>query len=436
MMSPPLAQRMRPKDLDEVVGQEHLTGKGKIIRNIIERDSIIPSLILWGPPGTGKTTIAKLISRIKGTRFIQLSAVLSGVKDIREAISEAEDARGNGIRTVLFIDEIHRFNKSQQDAFLPHVEEGLITLIGATTENPSFEIIPPLLSRCKALKLRQLSDDALKVILKRALTDRERGMGSLNITISKEAEELLIREAQGDARCLLNALQMASEILLEVRPEEGGEITLSIMEEALQIKALRYDKAGEEHFNIISAFHKSMRGSDPDASLYWLSRMLEAGEDPHYIIRRIVRFASEDIGNADPNAIQVALNALSAYDFLGSPEGELAIAQASVYMATAPKSNAIYKAFGDAMRDVKKFGSLPVPMHIRNAPTPLMKRLGYGKGYKYPHDYKDASVYQEYMPSALKDHLYYFPTDRGYEKIVKERLEKWRRLKKTRMKRG
>jgi len=431
-MIAPLAQRMRPRSLEEVVGQEHLLGNGKILKTSLENGTTIPSLILWGPPGTGKTTIAKLISKRAGTRFIQLSAVLSGVKDIRDAINTAQKANDEGLHTVLFIDEIHRFNKSQQDAFLPHVEEGLITLIGATTENPSFEIIAPLLSRCKVLVFKPLSHQALETILQRALTDKERGLGDLGIAIEPQAIECLVEHAQGDARSLLNALEVACEILLEVRPSgTGGIITQAIVEEAVQEKALRYDKSGEEHFNIISAFHKNLRGSDPDAALYWLSRMLEAGEDPHYILRRMVRFASEDIGNADPMALMIATSALQAFDFLGSPEGDLAIAQATVYLATAPKSNAVHKAFGNAIKDAQKFGSLPVPLHLRNAPSKLMKRLGYGKGYKYPHDYKDASVYQEYLPSELKNRLYYFPTTRGHERTIKERLDKWRRLKQN-----
>ncbi len=432
-MIAPLAQRMRPKTLEEVVGQEHLIGKGKILSIILEKGPPIPSLILWGPPGSGKTTIAQIISKVANSEFIQISAVLSGVKDIRDAIEIAKKNRERHIHTILFIDEIHRFNKSQQDAFLPHMEEGLITLIGATTENPSFEIIPPLLSRAKVLVLKPLSQEALDTILSRALKDAERGLGGLGLTISDQARALMISHAQGDARSLLNTLEVAANIVLESRPgaAEGGEITVNIVETALQEKSLRYDKSGEEHFNLISAFHKSMRGSDPDATLYWLARMIESGEDPHYILRRMVRFASEDVGNADPSALSIVISALKAYDFLGSPEGELAIAQAAVYLATAPKSNSIYKAFGDALKDAKKYGSLPVPLHIRNAPTRLMRQLGYGKGYKYPHDFKDATVYQDYLPHELRERLYYFPTTRGFERLIKERLDKWRRLKQA-----
>jgi len=434
-MNTPLAQRMRPRDLEEFVGQKHLLGKGKILGTILEKRGILPSIILWGPPGSGKTTLAKILSRRSGSRFVQLSAVLSGIKDLREAINDAKKAKEKGIHTIVFVDEMHRFNKSQQDAFLPHVEEGLITLIGATTENPSFEIISPLISRCKVLVLYPLSPAELGIILERALTDEKRGLGALGLTMEDGVREILIQHAQGDARALLNTLEVAAQILLEARPEgAGGKITESILKEALQKKALRYDKDGEEHYNLISAFHKSLRGSDPDAALYWLARMLESGEDPHYILRRIVRFASEDVGNADPQALAVALSALRAYDFLGSPEGELAIAQATTYLATAPKSNSVYKALGDAIRDAKKFGSLPVPMHLRNAPTLLLRRLGYGKDYKYPHDFKDATVYQEYLPAELRDRLYYFPTMRGYERLIKERLDKWRRLKRTRAK--
>ena len=432
-MIAPLAQRMRPKTLEEVVGQEHLIGKGKILSIILEKGPPIPSLILWGPPGSGKTTIAQIISKVANSEFIQISAVLSGVKDIRDAIEIAKKNRERHIHTILFIDEIHRFNKSQQDAFLPHMEEGLITLIGATTENPSFEIIPPLLSRAKVLVLKPLSQEALDTILSRALKDAERGLGGLGLTISDQARALMISHAQGDARSLLNTLEVAANIVLESRPggAEGGEITGNIVDTALQEKSLCYDKSGEEHFNLISAFHKSMRGSDPDATLYWLARMIESGEDPHYILRRMVRFASEDVGNADPSALSIVISALKAYDFLGSPEGELAIAQAAVYLATAPKSNSIYKAFGDALKDAKKYGSLPVPLHIRNAPTRLMRQLGYGKGYKYPHDFKDATVYQDYLPHELRERLYYFPTTRGFERLIKERLDKWRRLKQA-----
>ena len=425
----PLAERLRPRTLEEFVGQDHLLGPNKILHTLLSRGTL-PSLILWGPPGCGKTTLARLLASMVDANFVSFSAVLSGIPELRAIIQEAKEAkRMGGPRTVLFVDEIHRFNKAQQDAFLPHVESGLITLIGATTENPSFEIISPLLSRCQVLTLNALDKKALLSIIDRALTDRERGLGDLGLSIEKEACELLVEKADGDARSLLNFLELSAELAVSQAPDgKGGRITLETVEEAIQQRLLRYDKKGEEHFNIISAFHKSLRGSDPDAALYWLARMLAAGEDPHYVARRMVRFASEDVGNADPQALTVALNALSAFDFLGKPEGELALAQAALYLATAPKSNAIYTAFGEAMADVQKFGTLPVPLHIRNAPTRLMKELGYGKGYKYAHNYKDAIAEQEHMPSELRNRIYYKPTTRGYEKVIKDRLDKWRKI--------
>ncbi len=425
----PLAERLRPRTLEEFVGQDHLLGPNKILHTLLSRGTL-PSLILWGPPGCGKTTLARLLASMVDANFVSFSAVLSGIPELRAIIQEAKEAkRMGGPRTVLFVDEIHRFNKAQQDAFLPHVESGLITLIGATTENPSFEIISPLLSRCQVLTLNALDKEALLSIIDRALTDRERGLGALGLSIEKEACELLVEKADGDARSLLNFLELSAELAVSQAPDgKGGRITLETVEEAIQQRLLRYDKKGEEHFNIISAFHKSLRGSDPDAALYWLARMLAAGEDPHYVARRMVRFASEDVGNADPQALTVALNALSAFDFLGKPEGELALAQAALYLATAPKSNAIYTAFGEAMADVQKFGTLPVPLHIRNAPTRLMKELGYGKGYKYAHNYKDAIAEQEHMPSELRNRIYYKPTTRGYEKVIKDRLDKWRKI--------
>ncbi len=425
----PLAERLRPRTLEEFVGQDHLLGPNKILHTLLSRGTL-PSLILWGPPGCGKTTLARLLASMVDANFVSFSAVLSGIPELRAIIQEAKDAKKmGGPRTVLFVDEIHRFNKAQQDAFLPHVESGLITLIGATTENPSFEIISPLLSRCQVLTLNALDKEALLTIIDRALTDRERGLGALGLSIEKEACELLVEKADGDARSLLNFLELSAELAVSLAPDgKGGRITLETVEEAIQQRLLRYDKKGEEHFNIISAFHKSLRGSDPDAALYWLARMLAAGEDPHYVARRMVRFASEDVGNADPQALTVALNALSAFDFLGKPEGELALAQAALYLATAPKSNAIYTAFGEAMADVQKFGTLPVPLHIRNAPTRLMKELGYGKGYKYAHNYRDAIAEQEHMPSELRNRIYYKPTTRGYEKVIKDRLDKWRKI--------
>ncbi len=434
----PLAERMRPATLEEFVGQEHILGKGRILEGLLSRKKL-PSLILWGPPGCGKTTLAKLIAQEIGARFTIFSAVLQGVKELRLIVEEAKRERSQGKRPlILFVDEIHRFNKAQQDAFLPHVESGLIILIGATTENPSFEIIPPLLSRCRVIMLEPLSAQDLTTILHRALEDSERGLGSLGLRLNHAAAQYLVESSDGDARNLLNNLEVVAEYAASLEQETHGmEITVAMVEEAVQQRPLRYDKQGEEHYNLISAFHKSLRGSDPDAALYWLARMLSAGESPHYIARRMVRFASEDVGMADPLALQTALAALQAYDFLGSPEGELALAQAAVYLATAPKSNSIYTAFGSALADARKHGSLPVPMHIRNAPTPLMKRLGYGKGYKYAHDFQEAVVDQEYMPTELRGRIYYKPSTRGYERTVAERLERWRRiLAKRRKARG
>ncbi len=436
----PLAERLRPRTLEEFLGQRHLLAQGKILSGMIDQGTLV-SLILWGPPGCGKTTLARVLARLVDANFVSFSAVLSGVKELRLIAKEAKDQlKMGGPPTVLFVDEIHRFNKAQQDAFLPYVEDGTITLIGATTENPSFEIVAPLLSRCKVLVLKPLEEKDLKIMIERALNDRERGLGALELTMGNRAEDYLIQQSNGDARTLLNTLELAAQLALAQNPDaKGAEIHPSHIEEALQHKALRHDKAGDEHFNLISAFHKSLRGSDPDAALYWLARMLAAGEDPHYIARRMVRFASEDIGIADPQALRTALDGLQAYDFLGSPEGELALAQSALYLATAPKSNSVYKALGQAMSDARRLGSLPVPLHIRNAPTRLMKELGYGKGYKYAHDHDEAIVEQEYLPSQLRDRIYYHPTNRGYERLVKDRLDKWRKIlaqrrKKTRPK--
>ncbi|MGD9244376.1 MAG: replication-associated recombination protein A [Desulfobacterales bacterium] len=431
----PLADRMRPKNLDEFAGQTHAIGKGTPIRHAIEQDRIF-SMILWGPPGCGKTTLARIFAGETRYHFVHFSAVLSGVKDIRAVIEDAKNQQKLfRKRTVLFVDEIHRFNKAQQDAFLHHVESGLITLIGATTENPSFEVISPLMSRCRLITLKALSSDDIGVIIENALKDTERGLGNMNLIIEKEALSHLIRTAHGDARAALNGLESVAYLAMsEIDASKIGgpvQITLRILENALGKKALLYDKSGEEHFNLISAFHKSLRGCDPDAAVYWLGRMLWAGEDPFYVARRMVRFASEDIGNADPNALGVALNAMEAFKFLGHPEGELALAQAAVYLATAPKSNSIYQAYGNIKKAVDSYGSLPVPLHIRNAPTGLMRKLGYGKDYKYAHDYKDAYAPQNYLPEKLEDRLFYAPTERGYEKIIKQRLDGWRNLKKT-----
>ena len=431
----PLAERMRPRNLNEFSGQQHVVGEGSLIRNAIEQDRIF-SMILWGPPGCGKTTLARIIASETRSHFVHFSAVLSGVKEIRGVIAEAQNQQKiYRRRTILFVDEIHRFNKAQQDAFLHHVESGLITLIGATTENPSFEVISPLLSRCRVIALQMLTADDIAAIITAALKDPDRGLGNLNLGLESRALDYLVGIADGDGRVALNSLEIAAVLVVKTRnpPEEGQTLSISSkdLERALQKKALVYDKSGEEHYNIISAFHKSLRGSDPDAALYWLERMLAAGEDPFYIARRMVRFASEDIGNADPQALIVALHAMEAFKFLGHPEGDLALAQATVYLATAPKSNSIYAAYGKVQQAVKTAGSLPVPLHIRNAPTRLMKELGYGKDYKYAHDYKDAYIVQDYLPEKLKGQVFYTPTGRGYEKTVKERLEKWRAIKKN-----
>jgi putative ATPase len=431
--SRPLAERMRPRNLAEFAGQEHVVGKGTLIRKAIEQDRIF-SMILWGPPGCGKTTLARIIAAATRSYFVHFSAVLSGVKEIRGVIAEARDQQKlYRKRTILFVDEIHRFNKAQQDAFLHHVESGLITLIGATTENPSFEVISPLLSRCRVITLKMLTADDIAAVINAALKDRERGLGNLNLALQADAMDYLIGIADGDARSALNSLEVAGSLVAQTGESgiksDSVEITLADLERALQKKALAYDKSGEEHYNIISAFHKSLRGSDPDAALDWLGRMLAAGEDPFYIARRMVRFASEDIGNADPQALTVALHAMEAFKFLGHPEGELALAQAAVYLATAPKSNSIYAAYGQVQQVVRNAGSLPVPLHIRNAPTRLMKDLGYGKDYKYAHNYQDAFVAQDYLPEKLQGQVFYKPTGRGYEKIVKERLDKWRQLR-------
>jgi putative ATPase len=407
-------------------------GAGSLIRHAIEEDRIF-SMLFWGPPGCGKTTLARIIAAETRSYFVHFSAVLSGVKEIRAVIAEARNQQQiHRKRTILFVDEIHRFNKAQQDAFLHHVESGLITLIGATTENPSFEVIAPLLSRCRVITLNRLTEEDISAIIELALNDESRGLGGRNLQLDPQARDYIVRIADGDGRVALNSLEVAASLVLSKQKRgsstTGCNITLKDLETAIQKKALVYDKDGEEHYNIISALHKSLRGSDPDAALYWLARMLAAGEDPFYIARRMVRFASEDIGNADPDALGIALSAMEAFKFLGHPEGELALAQAAVYLATAPKSNSIYSAFGEVNRIVKKTGSLPVPFHIRNAPTRLMKDLGYGKDYKYAHNYQDAVVAQEYLPDKLKGQHFYAPTNRGFEKTIKERLDKWRQL--------
>jgi putative ATPase len=431
----PLAERMRPRCLSEFEGQPQVVGEGSLIPRAVAADRIF-SMILWGPPGCGKTTLARIISAETASHFIHFSAVLCGVKDIRAVIEEARDQRKiHRRRTILFVDEIHRFNKAQQDAFLPHVESGLLTLIGATTENPSFEVIAPLLSRCRVISLERLADRDLKRILRNALADQDRGLGGVDAALAPEAEEFLVRTADGDARAALNNLELAVTLAgadSDVPGDSGTRIIgLQDVERALQQKALVYDKDGEEHYNLISALHKSLRGSDPDGALYWMQRMLAAGEDPLYICRRLVRFASEDVGNADPQALTTALNAMQAFHFLGHPEGELALAQAAVYLATAPKSNRVYTALGEVKAVVQQTGSLPVPLHIRNAPTALMKRMGYGRGYRYAHDHPEGFAPQDYLPEKLGRRTFYHPTDRGHEKTIKQRLDRWRAMKKS-----
>jgi len=421
----PLADRIRPRTLEEFVGQEHLLGQGKVLRQAIETDHL-PSMILWGPPGSGKTTLAMIIAATTGAQFIAFSAVLAGVKEIKEVVKEANDEwKYRKRRTILFMDEIHRFNKAQQDAFLPHVEKGTIVLIGATTENPSFEVISPLLSRTKVFTLNPLTEEEVEVILNRGLTDKERGLGKYPTMIEPEVIKGIGLLANGDARIGLNTLEM---LVLTTPPNSKGfrHIKKEDLKEVLQRKSFLYDKSGEEHYNLISAFHKSLRGSDPDAALYWLGRMLEAGEDPLYIARRMIRFASEDVGNADPQALQVTVSAMEAFHFIGLPEGNLALAQAAVYLATAPKSNAIYTAYQRVQKDVRELENMPVPLHVRNAPTSLMKDLGYGKGYQYPHDFPDHFVEEEYLPENLKGRIYYHPSDQGFEREIKKRLESWR----------
>ena len=410
---------MRPRTLDEIVGQEHLIGPGKVLRRALE-DGALHSMILWGPPGTGKTTLARLMADVAAARFVPFSAVLAGVKEVRQVMVEAEAEGGRrGRRTILFLDEIHRFNKAQQDAFLPYVEKGTIILIGATTENPSFEVNGALLSRCRVYVLQPLAELDLVSILERALADKERGLGATGTAADADALALIARLSDGDARNALNILELAVSL-------HGARVTEAAIREAVQKKALLYDKSGEQHYNLISALHKSLRDSDPDGALYWLGRMLAAGEDPLYVARRLVRFASEDVGNADPMALRLTLDAKDAYHFLGTPEGELALAQAVCYLALAPKSNAVYTAWGAVQHDIAEKPAEPVPLHLRNAPTGLMANLGYGKGYQYAHDAPEARVEQEHLPDALSGRVYYRPTDRGAEKELAERLSKWR----------
>jgi putative ATPase len=434
----PLAERMRPTRLEDFVGQKHLVGPGKFLTQLIDSGRI-PSLVLWGPPGSGKTTLATILAHAISANFVFFSAVLSGVKEIRQIVDQARLLQEQGgAPTILFVDEIHRFNKGQQDAFLPHVESGLLTLIGATTENPSFQITAPLLSRCQVLLLVPLQPEDLKQVLQRALADTASGLGNDGLTLEEAALALLAEAADGDCRRGLNLLETAAFLTLErlqrqpQATEKDRVITVAGVQETLQQKTLRYDAKGEEHYNLISALHKSLRDSDPDGAAYWLGRMLAGGEDPLYIARRMIRFASEDIGNADPQALQVVLNCRETYHMLGSPEGELALFQAAVYLATAPKSNAIYVCAQKVKADINRTGSLPVPLHLRNAPTALMKDFGYGHGYQYAHDDREGLALQEHLPPELANTSYYEPTNRGFEAVIKDRLTKWKQILKQR----
>jgi putative ATPase len=424
----PLADRMRPRTLDEYVGQEHLIGPGKPLRAQIDRDDT-GSIIFWGPPGTGKTTLAKIIASMTKAEFIEFSAVLAGIKEIKQVMSDAERARQYGTRTIVFIDEIHRFNKAQQDAFLPHVEKGNIRLIGATTENPSFEINSALLSRCRVYVLKPLAEEQIVELLRRALTDEQRGLGSMKVGAWDDALKKIASYTSGDARSAYNVLEVAVTLALEKPGDAPPEITDEIVRDALQKRVLLYDKTGEEHYNLISALHKSVRNSDPDAALYWLGRMLEAGEDPLYVARRVVRMAVEDIGLADPNALALCMAARDAVDFIGMPEGNLALAQAVVYLSVAPKSNALYTAYGTVQSDVEQTAADPVPLHLRNAPTGLMKGLGYGQGYQYAHDVEGKVANMQCLPDNLRSRVYYLPTSEGIEKRIRERMEEIRKIR-------
>jgi putative ATPase len=423
----PLAERMRPRNLDEFIGQEKLLGPGKPLRVQIENDDL-SSMLLWGPPGCGKTTLARMIARLTSSEFVSFSAVLAGIKEIKEVMANAERKARGGPRTIVFVDEVHRFNKAQQDAFLPYVEAGHITFIGATTENPSFEVISPLLSRTKVYILEALPTPLIATLLRRALGDKERGLGNENVEASDEVLFRIASFANGDARSAYNTLDLTVRAAIP-DSTDVRHLTAALLEDVLQRKLLRYDKAGEEHFNLISALHKSVRNSDPDAALYWLTRMLESGEDPLYLARRMVRMASEDIGLAEPGALAVTLAAKEAFEFIGPPEGNLALAQAAVYLSLAPKSNALYTAYGDVMEDVQKTEADPVPLHLRNAVTGLMKNVGYGKGYQYAHDYEEKVTNMSCLPDNLAGRNYYQPTDRGFEQRIRQRLEDIRKIK-------
>ena len=421
----PLAARMRPRSFDEYIGQDHIIGAGSVLRRSIEADRL-PSIILWGPPGAGKTTLASLIANLTRSHFEQISGVASGVADLRRVAAEARQRLGmSGQSTILFVDEIHRFNKAQQDVILPYVEDGTLVLIGATTENPSFEVVSPLLSRARVFALESLTDEQVKRIAKTAAADSERGLGALQPRLDEQALNALVNLANGDARTALNALELAVSAAL---PDADGRrrISLAMVEDAMQRRSLRYDKAGDLHYDTISAFIKSVRASDPDAAVYWLARMLEAGEDPLFIARRLVILASEDIGMADPHGLVVAVAAQQAVHFIGLPEGRIPLAEATVYLATAPKSNKSYMALNDAMRDVQHTRNEPVPLHLRNAVTGLMKDMGYGAGYKYAHDYEGAYTPTQNLPASLTDRRYYRPGNQGYEARVRQRLQTWR----------
>jgi putative ATPase len=424
----PLADRMRPRTLDEFLGQEELLGSGKPLRTMIERDEL-GSMLLWGPPGCGKTTLARIIARKTRSEFISFSAALSGIKEIKDVMSQAESARHYGQRTIVFIDEVHRFNRSQQDAFLPHVEAGNIVLIGATTENPSFEVVAALLSRMKVYVLKALTEEQVVELLRRAVSDEERGLGKQSVEVSSETMQRIAISANGDARAAYNTLEA---LVLGSEPDGQGRrvLTQDRLEEVLQKRLLLYDKAGEEHYNLISALHKSVRNSDADAALYWLARMLESGEDPLYLARRMVRMASEDIGLAEPGALAVTIAAKDAFDFIGPPEGHLALAQAAVYLALAPKSNALYTAYGAVHQDLQKSIAEPVPLHLRNAVTGLMANLGYGKAYQYAHDANEKVTDMRCLPESLLGRHYYKPTDQGFEARIRQRLEQIRRIQK------